>query len=92
MPAGAVCSKCECHVARILIRATEAFVTVADQQADDIPDMNEFLVRGIPLAVAVDARARWHAMTADEKHALGFNPGESSSTKSPARSYRGSLH
>jgi hypothetical protein len=63
---------------------------MADRQADEIPDMNEFLVRGISLAMAVDARARWHTMTDDEKRALGFS--ESSSTKSPVTSYRGSLH
>lgn len=63
-------------------------------KADDIPSMNEFLVRGVPLSLAVDARARWRSLTDDEKLALGFESTRdaSSSTKLPVKSYRGSLH
>ena len=42
--------------------------------ADEEPDLNEFFMREIPLALAVNARARWNTPTEAEKRALGFEP------------------
>jgi hypothetical protein len=61
--------------------------------ADKKPDMNEFFLRGVPLAIAVEARGRWNTLTDAEKRALGFEPSDSSSsTKLPGGSCPGSLH
>jgi hypothetical protein len=36
------------------------------------PNMNEFFVRGVPLAEAVALRNRWHLLSPEELEALGF--------------------
>jgi hypothetical protein len=36
------------------------------------PTLNEFFVRGIPLATAVDVLSRWDSVTDDELIEIGF--------------------
>jgi|GEM_PF-4086627 len=37
------------------------------------PSMNEFFIRGIPLAVALDLLKRWDSLTSEELARWGFS-------------------
>jgi hypothetical protein len=39
-----------------------------------VPHFDEFFVRGIPLVVALDIRARWDTVTEEELERIGFKP------------------
>jgi hypothetical protein len=39
---------------------------------DTAPAKNEFFVRRIPLAKAIEARRHWHELSSEEREALGF--------------------
>lgn len=58
------------------------------------PHYNEFLIRGIPLRIALDALARWETLSENELEDLGFICSEASAERAANQleQVRSSLH
>lgn len=51
-------------------------------KSKDIPEMIEFMLRGVPLETAIWARQNWETLTETDKKELGFSQSNRSSFSS----------